>query len=152
MEMLSALFCCFLSSVRVAEHTVSSAVQEKFLKAMEELKVNLRRFGKALLHKEHVSHRHKLAHIFEFGFQNHALMRAYLNVCYMWGEVCIMAAYYSPDMSSLVGKTEDYDYSPCNLVYLHDYLSGDQWSMIEQRITNFGEIPCKHIMVKAVAR
>lgn len=53
-EILSGLFCCFLRSVRVAEHTVSTAVQEKFCKMMEELKSLLSKFGTALLNKEHV--------------------------------------------------------------------------------------------------
>lgn len=54
-EILSALFCCFLRSVRVAEHTVSSTVQEKFNKALEDLKLNLTKFGEMLLNREHVS-------------------------------------------------------------------------------------------------
>lgn len=74
-------------------------------------------------------------------------MRAYLNVCYTWGEACIMVAYYSPDLNRIVAKIEDSDYTLCNLIYLHNYLSRDQWCMIAQRITNFGETPCKNIMV-----
>lgn len=54
-ETLSALFCCFLRSARVAEHTVTSIVQEKFHKEMEELKMTLSKFGGALLNREHVS-------------------------------------------------------------------------------------------------
>lgn len=74
-------------------------------------------------------------------------MRAYLNICYAWGDVCLILAYYSPDIESIAAKVEDSDYSLCNLVYLHNYLSREQWCIIAQRITNFGEVHCKYVMV-----
>lgn len=55
-EILSGLFCCFLCGVRVAEHTVSTAMQEKFCKEMNDLKASLSKFGGALLNREHVNH------------------------------------------------------------------------------------------------
>lgn len=74
-------------------------------------------------------------------------MRAYLNVCCTWGDLCILLAYYVPEMSSVAAKIEDSDYTLCNLVYLHNYLSREQWCIIAQRITNFGEVQCKNTMV-----
>ncbi|CAH0548102.1 unnamed protein product [Brassicogethes aeneus] len=76
MEILSSLTCSVLSSVRMAEHTITQTVVEKFVKSMEEMKTVLKHFGKALLSREH------------------------------------------------------------------------QWSLIYERITNFGEKPCKELMQK----
>lgn len=74
-------------------------------------------------------------------------MRAYLNICFTYGEVCIILGYYCTELNTIVAKVEDLDYSLCNLVYLHNYLSREQWCIIAQRVANFGEIECKHIMV-----
>lgn len=54
MEIISRLVCCFLSSVRTAEHTVTTSVVEKFIKGMEELKAILGKLGTFLISKKHV--------------------------------------------------------------------------------------------------
>lgn len=74
-------------------------------------------------------------------------MRSYLNLCTAYGDTCIVSGCYPSEMSNILTKVEDSDYSLCNLVYLHDYLSREQWCIIAQRITNFGETQCKHIVV-----
>lgn len=51
---MSRLIRCFLSSVRIAEHTVTTTVVEKFVKGMEEMKAILGNLGTSLLSKKHV--------------------------------------------------------------------------------------------------
>ncbi|KAF2892291.1 hypothetical protein ILUMI_13873, partial [Ignelater luminosus] len=131
-EIICILLSQFLCSVRVAEHTVPTLMVEKFVKIMEELKVVLSNFGSSLVKLEH----------------NPVLMRAYLNVCYSWGELYINLAYYSSNGEVVFQRTLDSDSSACNITYLHPYLSRDQWCLISQRIANFGEKPCKQIMHK----
>lgn len=53
-EIVSTLICCFLSSVRMAEHTVTSTVVEKFITTMDEMRDVLAKFGTSLLNREHV--------------------------------------------------------------------------------------------------
>lgn len=48
------LMCQYLSSVRMAEHTVSTLVVDKFVSGMEELRDILGKFGSSLLLMEHV--------------------------------------------------------------------------------------------------
>lgn len=75
-------------------------------------------------------------------------MQSFLKICYTWGEVYIMVTYYCNDQNINFVRTLDNDYASCNITYLHNYLKKEQWFMISQRITNFGEKPCKIIMVK----
>lgn len=74
-------------------------------------------------------------------------MQAFLKMCYTWAEVYIMVTYYSNDQNISFVRTLDNDYSSCNITYLHNYLTKEHWFMISQRITNFGEKPCKTTMV-----
>lgn len=74
-------------------------------------------------------------------------MRAFLNIAYNWGELYIALAYYSINDEFKMQTKFDKDFSFCNITYLHSYLTRDQWSLLFQRITNFGEKPCNEIMV-----
>ncbi|CAH0548101.1 unnamed protein product [Brassicogethes aeneus] len=124
MEILSSLTCSVLSSVRMAEHTITQTVVEKFVKSMEEMKTVLKHFGKALLSREH----------------NQILVRAFLNISYNWSEMHMVLNYYSPMEESKDAENVTYN--------IHSYLSVKQWSLIYERITNFGEKPCKELMQK----
>lgn len=54
-EFLSDLLCSLLSCVRMAEHSISEMVLEKFFKNLEEIQGILGKFGKYLVNIEHVS-------------------------------------------------------------------------------------------------
>lgn len=54
-EYIITLLCTLLSCVRMAEHTVSDIVVDKFTKIMEDIKVILEKLGALLLKMEHVS-------------------------------------------------------------------------------------------------
>lgn len=53
-QILSELIKHFLSSIRIAEHTVATNVAEKCMKCLTDLKNCLRIFGEALVKREHV--------------------------------------------------------------------------------------------------
>lgn len=57
-EILSMFICQFLSSVRMAEHSVSNTVINKFVMGMEELKGVLSKFGSSLVSMQHVNYSH----------------------------------------------------------------------------------------------
>lgn len=54
-QILSELIKTFLSSIRVAEHTVTVNVVEKCVKCLDQLHNSLKVFGSALVKREHVS-------------------------------------------------------------------------------------------------
>uniref|UniRef100_A0A1Y1K0Y5 Nucleolar 27S pre-rRNA processing Urb2/Npa2 C-terminal domain-containing protein n=1 Tax=Photinus pyralis TaxID=7054 RepID=A0A1Y1K0Y5_PHOPY len=128
LQFISVFLCEFLSSVRIADHAVPANIVENFEKLMLELKDVLRKFGTTLVGVEH----------------RPSLMRLYLNVCFKWGELYMVLAYYSSDVR--LKRQLDSDPSACNVTYLHSYLNTAQWRLISQRIANFGEKPCKKIM------
>lgn len=74
-------------------------------------------------------------------------MKSFLNVCYYWAEIYVVIVYYSIDNEIELKTCVDSDFTSCNLTYLHSYLSGKQWCLISERINNFGEQPCKELMV-----
>ncbi|KAJ8972405.1 hypothetical protein NQ317_010328 [Molorchus minor] len=127
MEILSVLIGTLLASIRVAEHTVATNVVEKSVKELEELRNILQNFGVALLNRQH----------------NHILMKSFLNIAYHWGELYTVLAYYSINNEVEIVKSVDNDFTSCNITYLHSYLNVKQWCLISERITNFGELPCK---------
>lgn len=51
---MSELIGVFLSSIRVAEHTVAANVVEKTKKCLKELEDLLHTFGKQILNRKHV--------------------------------------------------------------------------------------------------
>ncbi|KAJ8949966.1 hypothetical protein NQ318_002374 [Aromia moschata] len=132
MKILSVLITTVLSSIRVAEHTIASNVVQKSVKELEELRNVLQQFGMSLLHREH----------------NHTLMRSFLNIAYHWAEIYIILVYYSDNKEVQLKKSIDSDITPCNITYMHPYLSVKQWCLISERITNFGEVPCKLLLKK----
>lgn len=55
MNVLSKFLSNFLSSIRVAEHTVTENVVKKCIKCLEDLQNSLKVFGSSLVRREHVS-------------------------------------------------------------------------------------------------
>lgn len=74
-------------------------------------------------------------------------MTSFLKMCCNWGELFIFLYHF---------KSNEENISNClssdilNENYLHNYLNADQWNTIEQRIANFGELPCKQHLVSKV--
>ncbi|KAG5870299.1 hypothetical protein JTB14_018096 [Gonioctena quinquepunctata] len=132
MQILSILIGNFLSSIRVAEHTVTANVIEKTKKCLDELQEFLQKFGNYLLNREH----------------NHILMRSFLNIAFYWAEISSTLKYYSANEKDMDDKILDSNYSSCNLTFTHPYLTDKEWCLISERITNFGEPPCKQLMYK----
>ncbi|CAG9856436.1 unnamed protein product [Phyllotreta striolata] len=132
MELLSELICTFLSSIRVAEHTVASNVVEKTKKCLQELQDILKTFGKSLLNKTH----------------NCSLMRSFLKIAFHWAEMGIILKYYSSTQDSTQKKALEYNSMASNITYLHPYLTHEDWCSIAERINNFGEVPCKQLLYK----
>lgn len=75
-------------------------------------------------------------------------MRSFLNIANYWAEVGIVLKYYSVNQDDVQKKTLENNFSACNITYLHPYLSVEEWCLISERINNFGEIACKHLLVK----
>ncbi|KRT80526.1 hypothetical protein AMK59_8762, partial [Oryctes borbonicus] len=129
-EATGIFLCEFLSSVRIAEHMVPDLVVNKFVKTMDELKITLGKFGNVLITMEH----------------NHVLMRTFLNICYTWGELYMILSYYSTNVDISLTKIRKSDHSLSNISYIHPYLTAAQWSLISERVNNFGKTTCKQMM------
>ncbi|CAG9833695.1 unnamed protein product [Diabrotica balteata] len=133
MEFLSELIGNFISSIRVAEHTVAVNVVEKTKKCLSELEEVLKTFGNGLLNRKH----------------NCSLMRSFLNIAYHWAEVTLVLKYYSFNQDdNEVKSVADYNFAACNITYVHPYLTVDEWCLISERISNFGELSCKQLLYK----
>ncbi|CAH1179596.1 unnamed protein product [Phaedon cochleariae] len=130
-HILSELTGTFLSSIRVAEHTVTSTVVEKTEKCLQDLEDLLKKFATNVLNKEH----------------NHVMMRSFLKISFYWAEMKMLLKYYSSDEDKSIG-TPDNNFALCNLTFLHPYLTIKQWCLISERINNFGEPSCKQLLYK----
>ncbi|XP_030755377.1 uncharacterized protein LOC115881831 [Sitophilus oryzae] len=131
-EILGILICQLLQSVKMADHTIPQNVVIKFVNGLEELKNILKIFGNSLIKQEH----------------NHITMRTFLNIAYVWAEIYMTLTYYSINNEVKMVTLMDNTYTACNLLYLHSYLDVLQWQLISQRISNFGEYPCKRLLQK----
>ncbi|GJQ79406.1 hypothetical protein Trydic_g16265 [Trypoxylus dichotomus] len=129
-EAIGMFLCEFLSSVRIAEHVISDVAVNKFVQIMDELKVILGKFGNILITMEH----------------NHVLMRTFLNICCTWGELYMILSYYSTNVDISLTEIRKQDHSLCNISYIHPYLTAAQWSLISERVNNFGKTTCKQMV------
>lgn len=77
-------------------------------------------------------------------------MYSFLNISFVWAEIAILLQYYEPVEDINLKGNLDADFSANNLTYLHSYLTNEQWSLISQRIKNFGEQPCKYVLVSYI--
>lgn len=119
----TALLSQYFTGCKLAEQS------EKFL---EELAIQrqfildvLQAFGKCLLGREH----------------NPRTMTAFLEISYYATCFKLMLIYYRPD-----GCNHD-TLMPTNASKkLHSFLTPDEWSLIHQRVLNFGKSSCKYLL------
>ncbi|XP_025829200.1 uncharacterized protein LOC108735919 isoform X4 [Agrilus planipennis] len=135
-EIISMLTCLLLSTTRIAEHTISETIVDNFICGMKELQDIIKSFGISLVKREH----------------NPRLMYAYLNICYNWADLSILMKCHLNRRNMHFNLTLDSDNTGYNITSIHPYLTRDQWCLIAERITNFGEAPCKKIMHKLLVQ
>ncbi|KAK9887117.1 hypothetical protein WA026_020565 [Henosepilachna vigintioctopunctata] len=132
LELLCRFSSWLLRSLRMAENTATNTVLDNFNSAMGNFKIMLGKLGEALLNQEH----------------NEKLVEAFLSVSHDWAEMYIIFHFYT---RSYLTDTEIF----CNINnpnYIHSFLSSKQWILIHQRITNFGESNCRHLMLKILVQ
>lgn len=72
-------------------------------------------------------------------------MITYLDIYNTWGDVYLEVSYYLKENGvELENKT---NFILSNFKYLQSGVDDDQWSLITQRITNFGNSKCKQLLV-----
>lgn len=130
-DLMSTLLCQYFMGTRVAEQS------DKIWNLIEEHRQLthpvLKDFGAAILSQEH----------------NIRTMNSFLKMCLHAGNFDLLCWYYAPDsMSTDSLATEQYpDLTQLDRGKLadtiHSYLLPQQWTLIEQRITNFGKDGCK---------
>lgn len=129
-DFLSSLICQYLIGSRIAE-SVQNIKGPKLENLIQYTKSFLKSFAEKILSLEH----------------NPRLMNNFLNLCLNLGNFELMIIFYYPD--SMDPETNA-DASPINFAdrakTLHEYLSSDEWLLIEQRIVNFGKSECKTSM------
>lgn len=92
-------------------------------------------FGHAILNQEH----------------NYRTMNAFLKLCYHVSNFDLVCWYYCPDsMHAENAMDVDDEDAPAHTIdglknaqNIHSYLTPKEWTIIEQRITNFGKRECK---------
>ncbi|XP_050298879.1 uncharacterized protein LOC126737851 [Anthonomus grandis grandis] len=131
LEFIQKLITVLLMHVKVADNSTPQNVTSKFTKGLLEFKGILNELGAAVLRREH----------------NHVTMRAFLELAYIWAEINITLNYYS-DSKELEVSTVNNSPSAANLTYLHSYMDVNDWKLVTQRISNFGEAPCKICLQK----
>ncbi|KAL5290245.1 hypothetical protein ACFFRR_009900 [Megaselia abdita] len=113
LECISRLWCDYFKGTRVYEQI--DKFTHEMEQAMELTKKMLKEFGYILLNSEH----------------NTVIMNFFQSCCHHFGNFQLMFYYYKPE-----------SFKQCNL-YVHDYLSKEEWDLIKQRIANFGILECK---------
>lgn len=73
-------------------------------------------------------------------------MWSFLNIAFHWAEIYMTLKYYSLKNESYNGVLDN-NTTSCNISYAHPYLTDREWCLLSERITNFGEAPCKKILV-----
>lgn len=74
-------------------------------------------------------------------------MRTFLNICCTWGDLYMILSYYSTNVDMSLAEIRKQDQSLSNISYIHPYLTAAQWSLISERVKNFGKATCKELMV-----
>lgn len=126
-ELISAMMCQYFAGCRLAEHSDQSW---DFIEENRRLIYTmLKEFGAAILSQEH----------------NIRTMNAFLKICHKVGAFDLLCWYYCPD--SMNGNAQYPDLPALDgsklVDTLHGYLIEQEWTLIEQRITNFGRNECK---------
>lgn len=118
----SALLCQYLDGARLAEHAHNAW---PLIDTNRQLTHSLlQEFGNAILGQEH----------------SVRTMNAFLRCCHLAANFELVCFYYWPDTSLPPITPAAVSSSSFSI---HPYLSGQQWTLIEQRITNFGRTECR---------
>lgn len=72
-------------------------------------------------------------------------MTTYLDIYNRWGDVYLKLSYYVKENGLELENKNNFILS--NFEYLQSGVNDDQWSLINQRITNFGDSKCKQLIV-----
>lgn len=120
-DLASALLCDYFAGARLAEQ--SDKTWEQIETNRTQTHALLKDFGEAILSQEH----------------NIRTMNAFLKICYSSSSFDLLLWYYSPDSIDPEGTLDKRQLSETLFSYLH----ATQWTLIEQRITNFGRGECK---------
>ncbi|XP_065162235.1 uncharacterized protein [Atheta coriaria] len=127
-EVINRLLCHYLENINLSGSFKIANVTEKLVKHLDETQSVLEKFGNSLVGIEH----------------NQNLMRVFLQLSYVWGELKILVLHNGESLS----EVKDSEVSSCNITCLHSYLPAQTWCLIAERISNFGEVLCKKIMEK----
>lgn len=74
-------------------------------------------------------------------------MWSFLNIAFHWAEMYMTLKYYCSDSTLYQGILDNNTKTSCNISYTHPYLTDREWCLLSERITNFGEMPCKNFLV-----
>lgn len=129
-EITSALLSQYFAGNRLTEQADKSW---KSIDENRQLTFNvLHEFGQTILNQEH----------------NHRTMNAFLKLCFNASNFDLIYWYYCPDSMNPLNSAAQHSDLPkldglkC-IKELYSYLSDKEWTIIEQRITNFGKRECK---------
>lgn len=131
----NTIFLIEISSALLSQYFMGSRLAEQADKTWKSIEENrqltydvLADFGRAILNQEH----------------NYRTMNAFLKLSYNVTNFDLTTWYYCPD--SMSGEHESdlpqIDGAKC-VQNIHSYLAPKEWTIIEQRITNFGKRECK---------
>lgn len=74
-------------------------------------------------------------------------MWSFLNIAYHWTEMYMVLKYYTPDIDTFPSILDN-NFTACNISYTLSFLNDREWCLLSERITNFGEEPCKDLLVR----
>lgn len=131
------IFIVEITSALLSQYFLGSRLVEQSDKSWSAIETNrkvtremLTEFGHAILNQEHCTR----------------TMNAFLRLCYCVSNFDLLCWYYQPDSMDYSDKEivdgNKFDLTKCAL-NIFDYLSEKEWTLIEQRINNFGKNECK---------
>lgn len=135
----NSMFLIEFSSALLSQYFAGSRLAEQADKTWKSIEDNrqltfnvLGDFGRAILNQEH----------------NHRTMNAFLKLCFDASNFDLLCWYYCPDSMNPLNESAQHSDLPKldgakGVKELHSFLSAKEWTIIEQRITNFGKRECK---------
>lgn len=137
----NSIFIIEITSALLSQYFLGSRLIEQLDKSWKSIEANrtatkevLHDFGHAILNQEHCSR----------------TMNAFLKLCYCVSNFDLLCWYYQPDSMEAGDKENDAgDFPQKSPQNIFDYLSEKEWTLIEQRINNFGKSEC-HINMNKI--
>lgn len=134
----NTIFLIEISSALLSQYFMGSRLAEQSDKTWKSIEQNrtltyavLADFGRAILNQEH----------------NYRTMNAFLKLSYNVSNFDLLSWYYCPDSMDPNNDIVDSDSPKIDGLKcaqnIHSYLTDKEWTIIEQRITNFGKLECK---------